>query len=97
VPVLIGHAEAVWIETERQLSAGRAQDVLGSAPGIKLDARPTPGKAAGADAVLVGRIRRDGNAENGLVFFVACDNLRKGAALNAIQITELLLAAPVAA
>jgi aspartate-semialdehyde dehydrogenase len=97
VPVLIGHAEAVWIETERQLSVGLAQDVLGSAPGIKLDARPTPGKAAGVDAVLVGRIRRDGNAENGLVFFVACDNLRKGAALNAIQISELLLGARVAA
>jgi aspartate-semialdehyde dehydrogenase len=96
VPVLIGHAEAVWIETEGRLSADQARDVLGSAPGIRLEARPTPGRAAGVDAVLVGRIREDGNAENGLVFFMACDNLRKGAALNAIQITELLLGARVA-
>jgi aspartate-semialdehyde dehydrogenase len=91
VPVLIGHAEAIWIETEDPLAAEQAREVLGRAPGIKLEEQPTPGMAAGIDAVLVGRIRRDASAENGLALFVVCDNLRKGAALNAIQIAELLL------
>jgi aspartate-semialdehyde dehydrogenase len=91
VPVLVGHAEAVWIETERPLDPDEARELLGSAPGIRLEEFPTPGMAAGADDVLVGRIRRDASAANGLVLFVVCDNLRKGAALNAIQIAELLL------
>jgi aspartate-semialdehyde dehydrogenase len=91
VPVLVGHAEAVWVETEEPLAPEHAREVLSSAPGIKLEEFPTPGKAVGVDDVLVGRIRRDEGAENGLVLFVACDNLRKGAALNAIQIAELLL------
>ncbi len=91
VPVLVGHAEAVWVETSEALSPGEARDALGSARGIRLEEFPTPGMAAGGDEVLVGRIRRDESAPNGLVLFLACDNLRKGAALNAIQIAELLL------
>ena len=75
------------------MSADDAHKVLARAPGIRLDEFPTPGAAAGIDDVLVGRIRDDSAAENGLAFFVVCDNLRKGAALNAIQIAELLLAA----
>ena len=92
VPVLVGHAEAVWIETEEPLSPEQATAILGEAPGIRLEQFPTPGGAAGGDAVLVGRIRRDPTVENGLALFVVGDNLRKGAALNAIQIAELLLA-----
>ncbi len=91
VPVLVGHAEAVWIETEEPLSAEQATQLLGSAPGIRLEQFPTPGAAAGGDDVLVGRIRQDPTIANGLALFVVGDNLRKGAALNAIQIAELLL------
>src|SRR2546422_1147603 len=91
VPVLIGHAEAVWGETEETLSAEDARRVLGDAAGIRLQDFPTPRDAVDVDDVLVGRIRRDPTVENGLVLFVVCDNLRKGAALNAIQIAELLL------
>ncbi|HYZ77345.1 MAG TPA: Asd/ArgC dimerization domain-containing protein [Gaiellaceae bacterium] len=92
VPVLVGHAEAVWIETEEPLAAEQARELLAAAPGVRLEDFPTPAMAAGRDDVLVGRIRRDRAAENGLAFFVVCDNLRKGAALNAIQIAELVLA-----
>ena len=67
--------------------------LLAAAPGLRLEDFPTPGKGAGGDDVLVGRIRRDPTVENGLALFVVGDNLRKGAALNAIQIAELLLAA----
>jgi aspartate-semialdehyde dehydrogenase len=91
VPVLVGHAEAVWIETEEPLEAEDARRLLADAPSIRLENFPTPGKAAGGDDVLVGRIRPDRSGENGLSLFLACDNLRKGAALNAIQIAELLL------
>ena len=91
VPVLVGHAEAVWIETEDPLSPEQATAILEGAPGVRLEQFPTPGGAAGGDDVLVGRVRRDPTVENGLVLFVVCDNLRKGAALNAIQIAELLL------
>jgi aspartate-semialdehyde dehydrogenase len=91
VPVLVGHAESVWVETEQPLSADEARQLLGQAPGIRLRDFPTPHDAAGIDDVLIGRIRRDPTVENGLVLFLACDNLRKGAALNAIQISELLL------
>jgi aspartate-semialdehyde dehydrogenase len=97
VPVLVGHAEAVWVETEEPLSPEDATRLLGGAPGIRLEDFPTPGAAAGGDQVLVGRIRRDPTVENGLVLLVVGDNLRKGAALNAIQIAELLLDARVAA
>ena len=92
VPVLVGHAEAIWIETQEPLSAEQATALLGDAPGIRLEQFPTPGGAAGGDDVLVGRIRKDSTTANGLVLFVVGDNLRKGAALNAIQIAELLLA-----
>jgi aspartate-semialdehyde dehydrogenase len=93
VPVMIGHAEAVWIETEDPLTPEQATQLLGAAPSVKLDEFPSPGKAAGGDEVLVGRIRRDPTVEQGgLALFLACDNLRKGAALNAIQIAELLAA-----
>jgi len=98
VPVLVGHAEAVWLETEQPLSAEDARRVLANAPGIRLEDFPTPHDASGIDDVLVGRIRRDPTVANGLVFFVVADNLRKGAALNAIQIAELILQRrPVAA
>ncbi len=93
VPVMVGHAEAVWIETEQPLSADEARTILSGAPGLRVDDVPTPGQAAGGDDVLVGRIRSDPTVERGLVLFVVGDNLRKGAALNAIQIAELLLAA----
>ena len=97
VPVLVGHAEAVWVETERPLGATAARELLAGAPGLELDEFPTPGRAAGGDRVLVGRIRDDA-AGGGLALLVVGDNLRKGAALNAIQIAELLLErAPLAA
>ena len=92
VPVLVGHSESVWIETEEPLAPERARELLSDAPSVHVEEFPTPGAAAGGDEVLVGRIRRDRAAENGLALFVVCDNLRKGAALNAIQIAELVLA-----
>ena len=98
VPVMVGHAEAVWVETQEPLAAEDAAELLRRAPGIRLDDFPTPGRAAGGDDVLVGRMRRDAAAPNGLAFLVVGDNLRKGAALNALQIAELALAhQPVAA
>ena len=91
VPVMVGHAEAIWLETEDELTPDRATELLGAAPSVRLEQFPSPGKAAGIDDVLVGRIRRDPTVERGLALFLASDNLRKGAALNAIQIAELLL------
>jgi aspartate-semialdehyde dehydrogenase len=91
VPVMVGHAEAVWVEFEDELTPERAREILGAAPSVQLDDFPSPGKAAGGDDVLVGRIRRDPTTDRGLALFLACDNLRKGAALNAIQIAELVL------
>ncbi len=91
VPVMVGHAEAIWIETEDALGAEQAREILGAAPSIRLDEFPSPGKAAGIDEVLVGRVRRDPTVDQGLALFLASDNLRKGAALNAIQIAELVL------
>jgi aspartate-semialdehyde dehydrogenase len=91
VPVLVGHAEAVWVETQEPLTPEEATALLATAPGIRLEQFPTPGGAAGGDDVLVGRIRRDPTVEHGLALVVVGDNLRKGAALNAIQIAELLL------
>jgi aspartate-semialdehyde dehydrogenase len=89
VPVLIGHAEAVWLELEQPLSAAAAREALAEAPGLVLEEFPTPRKASGKNAIFVGRIREDAGR---MLLFIACDNLRKGAALNAIQIAELLLA-----
>jgi len=91
VPVLVGHAEAVWVETEEPLSAEDADRVLRAASGLRREQFPTPAKAVGHDDVFFGRIRQDPADSNGLALFLACDNLRKGAALNAIQIAELLL------
>ena len=94
VPVLVGHAQAVWVETEEELSPEAARDALASAPHVRLADVPTARDAAGEDEVLVGRIRRDPTVERGLSLWVVNDNLRKGAALNAVQIAELLLARP---
>jgi aspartate-semialdehyde dehydrogenase len=97
VPVPVGHAESVWLETEDPLDPSRARELLAAAPAVKVEDFPTPRLAAGGDEVLVGRIRRDPAAENGLALFIACDNLRKGAALNGIQIAELVLSQQPAA
>ena len=91
VPVLVGHLEAVWIETEDALSPEQARDVLAHAPGLRLVDFPSPKQAAGVDEVLVGRLRHDPTTKNGLALMVAGDNLRKGAALNAVQIAQLLV------
>ena len=94
VPVMVGHSEAVWVELDEPLAPADAAEILRSAPAVRvldLPAFPTPGAAAGTDEVLVGRIRRDTAATNGLALYLSCDNLRKGAALNAIQIAETLL------
>ena len=94
VPVLVGHAEAVWIETRgaARRPSRRPQLLARRARASRLEQFPTPGARRGSDDVLVGRIRRDPTVENGLALFLVGDNLRKGAALNAIQIAELLLA-----
>jgi aspartate-semialdehyde dehydrogenase len=91
VPVMIGHAESVWVETEQPLSPEQATAILRDAPSVRLVDVPTPGEATRTDQVLVGRIRPDRASENGLALFLACDNLVKGAALNAIQIAELVV------
>jgi aspartate-semialdehyde dehydrogenase len=91
VPVLVGHLEAVWIETEDALEPEQARRLLAAGPGIRVVDFPSPAQAAGEDDVLVGRVRRDPSTENGLALMVAGDNLRKGAALNAVQIAELLV------
>ncbi len=96
VPVFVGHSEAVNIEYEREMSAETAQNILREAPGIMLiDKREdggytTPVEAAGDDATYVSRVREDPTVDNGLAFWCVSDNLRKGAALNAVQIAELL-------
>jgi aspartate-semialdehyde dehydrogenase len=98
VPVFIGHAEAVHVEFERPVSPADARAALRDAPGVQLvDNREdggyvTPLESAGEDAVFVSRIRRDPTAENALAFWCVSDNLRKGAALNAVQIAETLIA-----
>jgi aspartate-semialdehyde dehydrogenase len=90
VPVLVGHAQAIWVETEAPLSPEEAREALESSEQVELAGLPTPADAAGKDTVLVGRIRRD-TAGEGLALWAVNDNLRKGAALNAVQIAELLL------
>ena len=92
VPVLVGHAQAVWVETEEPLSPDDARGALAASPQIELMDFPTPKDAVGRDTVLVGRIRRDTAQDGGLALWVVADNLRKGAALNAVQIADLLLA-----
>ena len=92
VPVFTGHSLSINAEFARPISPDRAREVLAAAPGVELSDVPTPLQAAGVDPSFVGRIRRDDTVEHGLALFVSNDNLRKGAALNAIQIAELLLA-----
>lgn len=91
IPVFSGHSLAINASFERPISPERATELLSLAPGIVLDNIPTPLKAAGIDPSIVGRIRGDETVENGLALFVSGDNLRKGAALNTIQIAEILL------
>jgi aspartate-semialdehyde dehydrogenase len=92
VPVFTGHSLAINAEFASPLSPERALELLGAADGVVLDDLPTPLAAAGVDATFVGRIRRDPGVEHGLALFLSGDNLRKGAALNAVQIAEALLA-----
>ncbi|TSA04261.1 MAG: aspartate-semialdehyde dehydrogenase [Nitrospiraceae bacterium] len=97
VPVYVGHSEAVNIETERKLSANDARAILSTAPGVLLyddpahKIYPMPLEVAGKDEVYVGRVREDESIANGLNLWVVADNLRKGAALNAVQIAEHLV------
>jgi aspartate-semialdehyde dehydrogenase len=91
VPVLVGHGQAIWVETERPLTPEEASDVLGAAPHVRLAEFPTAREAAGEDDVLVARIRPDMTDGRGLALWSVNDNLRKGAALNAVQIAEALL------
>ncbi|GAB2784654.1 aspartate-semialdehyde dehydrogenase [Dyella kyungheensis] len=98
VPVFYGHAEAVHIETREKISAEQARELLERADGVvvmderKAGGYPTPvGDAAGQDPVFVGRIREDISHERGLDMWIVADNIRKGAALNAVQIAELLI------
>lgn len=97
VPVLYGHSESVNIETERKLTAEHARGILSHAPGVRVldDPRrniyPLPIDAAGKDETFVGRIREDESIENGINMWVVSDNIRKGAALNAVQIAEILV------
>jgi aspartate-semialdehyde dehydrogenase len=99
VPVYVGHSESVNIETEKKLTANEARAILSEAPGVLLyddpahKVYPMPIDVAGKDEVFVGRIREDESIPNGLNLWIVADNLRKGAALNAIQIAEELIAA----
>ncbi len=96
VPVFIGHAEAVNLECEHEITAADARAILRAAPGVTVvdhradEGYVTPAEAAGEDAVYVSRIREDMTVENGLNLWIVSDNLRKGAALNAVQIAESL-------
>jgi len=97
VPTIAGHGMSAWVEFGRPITADEAREILASAPGVMLEddtanARyPTVLRSAGKDKALVGRVRNDPENINALGFFSACDNLRKGAALNAVQIAELLV------
>jgi len=92
VAVFTGHSLAINAEFDRPVSAAEAIEVLRGAPGVELADLPTPLSVAGGDVTRVGRIRADDSATNGLALFLSGDNLRKGAALNAVQIAELLIA-----
>jgi len=97
VPVFTGHSEAVHVEFTRPMSPDEAERILAEAPGVKIlddpaiSLYPQPWAAAGTDEVFVGRIRRDASHANGLVMWIVADNLRKGAALNAVQIAEEMI------
>ncbi|GAT84659.1 aspartate-semialdehyde dehydrogenase [Streptomyces sp. F-3] len=92
VPVFTGHSLQVNARFARPISPERAVELLKDAPGVELSDIPTPLQAAGKDPSYVGRIRRDETVENGLALFISNDNLRKGAALNTVQIAELVAA-----
>jgi aspartate-semialdehyde dehydrogenase len=92
VPVFTGHSLSISAEFERDLPPEQATELLAAAPGVALAEVPTPLMAAGTDPAYVGRIRRDNTVDHGLTLFVSNDNLRKGAALNAVQIAELVIA-----
>ncbi|WP_433079231.1 aspartate-semialdehyde dehydrogenase [Dactylosporangium sp. CA-052675] len=92
VPVYTGHSLQINARFARPISVARATELLSSAPGVALSDIPTPLQAAGADPSFVGRIRVDETVDNGLALFISNDNLRKGAALNAVQVAELLIA-----
>ncbi len=97
VPVMRAHSEAIWVETERPLSVEEAQEAFRNAEGIELidnpaeKAYPMPLDLAGTDPVYVGRVRKDLTNDNGLSFWTVSDQIRKGAALNAVQIAEYLI------
>jgi aspartate-semialdehyde dehydrogenase len=97
VPVFCGHSESVNVETVVKLSAAEARKILRESPGVVLadepgnNVYPMPIEATGKDATYVGRIREDDSVPNGLNLWVVADNLRKGAALNAVQIAEILI------
>jgi aspartate-semialdehyde dehydrogenase len=97
VPVFIGHSEAVNVEFEKPITADEAREILREAPGcLVIDKREnggyvTPLESAGEDATYISRIREDPTVDNGLAMWIVSDNLRKGAALNAVQIAELLI------
>ena len=97
VPVFYGHSESVNIETERKITVAKARELLEDAPGVELNDNPANAdypmaiNAAGEDLVLVGRIREDDTVKNGLNLWVVADNIRKGAATNAVQIAEILI------
>ena len=97
VPVVVGHSESVHVEFTHPMSPEEARNILADAPGVKvlddpsISLYPQPWSAAGTDDVFVGRLRRDASHPNGLVMWVVADNVRKGAALNAVQIAELLI------
>ena len=97
VPVSFGHSESILVETERPLSVEEARELFASAPGVTLvddlanKSYPMPRDCEGRDDVFVGRIRKDISGGNGIAFWCVSDNLRKGAATNAVQIAELLV------
>jgi len=97
VPVFIGHSEAIHVEFSQPMSPDEARRILAQAPGVKvlddpaISLYPQPWSAAGTDEVFVGRIHRDASHPNGLVMWIVADNLRKGAALNTVQIAEEMI------
>ncbi|MFP6836966.1 MAG: Asd/ArgC dimerization domain-containing protein, partial [Pseudomonadales bacterium] len=98
IPVFFGHSEAVHIETERKITADEVRELLANAPGVQLMDDPADniyptavGDGAGSDAVFVGRIREDLSHPTGISLWVVSDNVRKGAALNSVQIAEMLV------
>jgi aspartate-semialdehyde dehydrogenase len=98
VPVIYGHSEAVNVETDRKISATEVKELLKNAPGVELVDNPAANEyplavnCAGKFATMVGRIREDESIANGINFWVVADNIMKGAALNAVQIAEVLIA-----